>query len=92
MEIWRNRRRIPCWPHRAKNVLDVVPSSARAEVGVCLGAVRDAPTLKDGWRAAQLFARCYEREYRLAVRRFADDLDAGLASLGARRQWLTLRE
>ena len=62
-------------------MLDKVPDSARADVKAYLAAVREAPTLEDGRRAAKLFMERYEREYPSAVRSFADDLEASLAHL-----------
>ena len=80
-QVWPKSLRIRCWAHRARNVLDKVPDSARADVKAYLAAVREAPTLEDGRRAAQLFMERYEREYPSAVRSFADDLEASLAHL-----------
>ena len=53
----------------------------RAEIKAYLAAVREAPNLEEGRKAAEVFIARYERQFPSAVRSFQDDLEASLNHL-----------
>jgi transposase-like protein len=80
-QVGPQSRRIRCWAHQARNVLDKVPATARAEVKAHWGEVREAATPEAGRQAVAAFQAHCARDYPSATKRLLDDLDASLNPL-----------
>ena len=80
-QVWPQSLRIRCWAHKARNVLDKVPATARAEVKAHLAQIREAATLADGREAVQRFRATFETLYPSATKSLLDDLEASLNHL-----------
>jgi len=80
-QVWPQSLRIRCWAHKARNVLDKVPATARAEVKAHLGEIREAATPEAGRQAVAAFQARFGRDYPSATKSLLDDLDASLNHL-----------
>src|SRR5579875_2142052 len=80
-QVWPQRLRIRCWAPKARNVLDKVPQTARAEVNAHLGEIREAATLEAGRQAVQAFQARFGRDDPSATKSLLDDLEASLNPL-----------
>jgi len=79
--VWPQSLRIRCGAHKAHDVLDTGPETARAAIKAHLAQIREAATLADGQQAIQRFREALEKRYPSATKRLLDDCEASLNHL-----------